>query len=103
MDLITLLRSFRVGPFAIFDFAISYLIVYLLSPYLYRMGVKLSRKQFLWLTLPFSILVHILFGSMTPLTKMFLNPHGDYWVKILVIFMIFMAIWGKVVKGTRPF
>lgn len=29
--------------------------------------------------------------------KMFLDPHGAYWVKIVVIFMIFMAIRGKVV------
>ena len=92
MDLIILLRTFRVGPFAVFDFAISYLVVYLLAPYFYRMGLKLSREQFLWLTLPFSILVHVLFGKMTPLTEMFLDLHGSYWVKILVIFMIFMAI-----------
>lgn len=101
MDLITFLRSFRVGPFAIFDFAILYLIVYLLAPYLYRMGLKLSRAQLLWLTLPFSILVHILFGKMTPLTKMFLDPHGSYWVKILVVFLIFMAIRSRVVKESR--
>lgn len=98
MDLINLLRTFRVGPFAVFDFAISYLLVYLLAPYLYRMGLKLSRKQFLWLTLPFSILVHIMFGRMTPLTEMFLDRHGSYWIKILVIFMIVMAIRSKVVK-----
>lgn len=101
MDIITLLRSFRIGPFAVFDFAISYLIVYLLAPYLYRMGLRLSREQFLWLTLPFSILVHVLFGKMTPLTEMFLDLHGGYWVKILIIFMIFMAIRGKISKGTR--
>lgn len=95
MDFIVLLRTFRVGPFAVFDFAISYLIVYLLAPYLYKLGLKLSRKQFLWLTLPFSILIHILFGKMTPLTEMFLDRHGAYWVKILVIFMIFMAIRSK--------
>lgn len=95
MDIITFLRSFRVGPFAIFDFAISYLIVYLLAPFLHKRGLKLSRAQLLWLTLPFSVLVHVLFGKMTPLTEMFLDLHGGYWVKILIVFMIFMAIRGK--------
>lgn len=102
MDIITFLRSFRIGPFAVFDFAISYLFVYLVAPYLYKLGIKLSREQFLWLTLPFSVFVHILFGRITPLTKMFLDPHGAYWVKILLIFMILMAIRNKIMKAIRP-
>lgn len=91
MDFITYLRTFRVGPFAIFDFAASYLLVYLLAPLLQKLGLKLSREQMLWLTLPVSILVHLIFQTYTPLTKMFLDPYGSYWVKALVAFMLVMA------------
>lgn len=91
MILITYLRTFRIGPFAIFDFAASYLLVYLLAPFLQKLGLKLSREQILWLTLPVSILVHLVFQTHTPLTKMFLDPYGSYWVKALVAFMLVMA------------
>ncbi len=105
MDFITLLRSYRIGPFAIFDFAASYLLVYLLAPYFHRLGLKLSRGQLLWLTLPFSVLVHILFGRFTPLTKMFVDLHGGYGVKALILLMIFMAVWRRKGKtqGTQSF
>ena len=95
MEIISFLRSFRIGPFAIFDFAISYLAVYLIAPYLFKIGLKLSREQLLWLTLPISILVHIIFGVMTPLTTMFLDPYGGYLVKILILFMLGMAFFRR--------
>ena len=95
MEIISFLRSFRSGPFAIFDFAISYLFVYLISPYLFKIGLKLSREQLLWLTLPVSILVHIIFGIDTPLTIMFLDPYGGYLVKISILFMIAMAFFRR--------
>lgn len=91
MTLLIFLRSFRVGPFAVFDFAISYLLVYLLAPWLQKKGLRLNRAQQLWLTLPVSVLVHIAFGSMTPLTKMALDPSGSYAVKALLVFMVYMA------------
>lgn len=91
MEIITFLRSFRVGPFAIFDFAISYLFMYLIAPYVKKIGINLNRKQLLWLTLPISIGVHIIFNAMTPFTKMFLDPYGSYWVKAIIIFMLYMA------------
>ncbi|MCX6733303.1 MAG: hypothetical protein NTX63_00650 [Candidatus Peregrinibacteria bacterium] len=95
MNIITFLRSFRIGPFAIFDFAVSFLAVYFLAPYLQKMGLKLSRVQMLWLTIPVSILVHILVGSQTPLTKMFIDPSGGYIVKLVFVLMVFMGFWSK--------
>lgn len=95
MNIISYLRAFRIGPFAIFDFAASYLLVYFLAPYLQKLGLKLSRAQMLWLTLPFSVVVHLLFGLSTPLTEMTLDLHGSYWVKILLVAMIVMAFKKK--------
>ncbi len=95
MNIITFLRSFRVGPFAIFDFAASFLAVYFLAPYLQKMGLKLSRVQMMWFVVPVSILVHILVGSQTPLTKMFIDPSGGYIVKVVFVLMVFMGFWSK--------
>lgn len=95
MNIVTFLRSFRVGPFAIFDFAASFLAVYFLAPYLQKMGLKLSRVQMMWFVVPASILVHILVGSQTPLTKMFIDPSGGYIVKVMFVLMVFMGFWSK--------
>ena len=90
------LRQFKLGPFAIFDFAISYLIIYLVSPFLVKLSKKLnfpiSKAQWLWLVIPFSVATHILSGEMTPLTKMFVNLKGDIVVKVLVVLMLYMGL-----------
>ncbi|MDH5533063.1 MAG: hypothetical protein OEX81_01410 [Candidatus Pacebacteria bacterium] len=90
------LRSFKIGPFAVFDFAISYLIVYLIAPLLVKISKKIkfpiSKTQWLWLVVPFSVLSHIISGEMTPLTKMFINRDGDILVKVIVLFMLYMGI-----------
>lgn len=90
------LRQYKIGPFAIFDFVISYLIVYLISPILVKLSKKLgfpiSKVQWLWLVLPVSILTHIAVGNITPLTSMFIEPNKFYLVKITVIFMIYMGL-----------
>ncbi len=91
MDTIDFLRSFRIGPFAIFDFALTYLIAYLLGPHLKKMGIPLSREQFLYLILPLSVVVHLLFKQDTPLTEMTLDPRG-YWLwKGLLLAMLILA------------
>ncbi len=95
MEILDYLRSFRIGPFAIFDFTLAYGFVYFIAPYLQKMGLRLSRAQMLWLTLPVSIMVHVAVGSMTPFTKMFLDPYGSYWVKAVIVFMVFMALRKK--------
>lgn len=94
-NFIEFLRSFRIGPFAVFDFAVSYLVIYLIWPFLTRHGLPLSRTQAMWLVLPVSVVVHVLVGQITPLTEMVLDPHGHYLVKLLMIFMIGMAIYSR--------
>ncbi len=89
MTTIDYLRQFRIGEFAIFDFAASFLGMLLLSPLLSRLAKKFGwivpRQNWVFLTIPVSILVHLLTGNMTPLTKEFLDPNGFYLVKLIVI------------------
>lgn len=92
MNFIEVLRSYRIGPFAIFDFAATYLVAYLVGPYLKKIGIPISREQFMYLVLPISILVHLVFKVETPLTKMVLATN-DYFVwKGILILMIILAI-----------
>ncbi len=103
MELIPFLRQFRIGPFAIFDFVASYIGVYLLSPSLIKLfnklGIKTTKAVWLWLTLPISVLVHVLVSNYTPLTKMVLTTQGDLIPKLIVLVMLFMGL--KDVKKIR--
>jgi len=93
---ITYLRQFKVGPFAIFDIVASYLGIYLLAPLLSRLllliGLKADRSTWMWLTLPLAILFHLIFKQNTPLSKMVLDPTGNWLVKIVILFMLVMGI-----------
>lgn len=90
MITIEYLRTFRIGQFAIFDFAISYLAVFILSPLLVKY-IGLSKIRWLWLVLPASILIHALIGKFTPLTKLALDPQGGYVLKAILILMLYLA------------
>lgn len=102
MDIISLLRQFRIGPFAVFDFAISYLGLYLLSPLIIKFfsifNITVTKANIMWLVLPASILIHIAIGRYTPLTKMFLNTSDYYLLKILVIYMLYAGLKGILFK-----
>lgn len=65
MSIIDTLRSVRIGPFAIFDFAMSFLGAYLIAPYL-----KIDRRAALLLIVPIGVLVHELVGRRTVLNKL---------------------------------
>ena len=79
------LRSFRVHDFAVFDFAASFVAMYLIGKHFNK------PEAFLYATVPLSVLVHYLTGRKTPLTQMVVGP-GFYLVKILVIALTFMAL-----------
>ena len=89
MDWITYLRTFRAGPFAIFDFVASYAGIYLLAPVLIWLfkffGINTTRATWLWLTLPASVLIHLAVGKITPLTAMAIDP-SDYWILKIYLF-----------------
>lgn len=100
---ITYLRQFRIGEYAIFDFAVSFLAVYLLAPLLSKLFLKLRinipKYNWLILTVPISILVHLLVGKITPMTKNFLDLNGHYILKIVIIGLLVLGLRGiKIVK-----
>ena len=95
---IEFLRQFRFGGYAIFDFGVSFLGIYLLSAFLSKIFLKIKvfvpKQNWLFLTLPVSIIFHILVGSMTPMTKYFIDINGHYFLKILILVLTFLGVRG---------
>ena len=93
---IEFLRSFKLIDYAIFDFVASFLGIYLLSPILTKLfsiiKLKVTRKSWLLLTIPVSILVHYLVGNITPMTEDFLNLNAHYVLKGIIILMTYLGI-----------
>ncbi len=93
---IEFLRSFKLIDYAIFDFVASFLGIYLLSPILTKLfsiiKLKVTRKSWLLLTIPVSILVHYLVGNITPMTEDFLNLNAHYFLKGIIILMTYLGI-----------
>jgi len=103
MTTIEFLRQFRIGGYAIFDFAVSFLGIYLLSPLLskgfLKLRVKVPKWNWLFLTLPISILIHVLVWNITPMTKNFLDLNGHYILKTVILVSLFFGIKGmKIIK-----
>ena len=101
---IEFLRQFRVGGYAIFDFAVAFLGIYFLSSLLSKIFLKLRisipKKNWLFLTLPIGIVVHLMIGNLTPMTKNFIDPHGHYFLKIMILVLFILGIKGvRVVKN----
>lgn len=96
MDVIGILRQFKIGSFTIFDTGTAYLGVFLLAPLLTKLFSKLhlyiSRTAWLWLTLPISVIFHLVFRQHTPFMKMLLDPNGFYIAKIILLFMLYMGL-----------
>lgn len=96
MDTITFLRQFRLGSYAIFDIVVSFVGIYILSPLLSKLFLKLkiriSRRSLLYFTLPLGILVHLLVGTITPMTKDFLDLQGNYILKIFIIALFMLGM-----------
>lgn len=92
------LRQFRIGGYAIFDFAVSYLGIYLLAPTLSKLflkiGLKIQRKNWMFLMLPVSIVIHLFFGAMTQMTQDFLDPQGHFFIKIIVLGSLGLGLRG---------
>lgn len=104
MNQIDYLRQFRVGNFAVFDFVASFLGMLVLSPLLShlckRVGVHVPKRNWVILTLPIGVLAHILVGNITPLTKDFLDLHGHYAAKIVIVACVIFGVAG--IRWTRP-
>jgi hypothetical protein len=97
MNTITYLRQFRIGGIAIFDLIASYIGIYFLTPFLSKiakkLGLDIGRKEWLWLTIPIGVIIHLLARQQTALNEMLLNS-GNYPLKIVLIFMIYIGLRG---------
>lgn len=85
MSLLSSLRSFRVGQFAVFDFAGSFVGAYLIARHF-----NWDVARTLWLVLPLSVLAHALTQQDTPLTRMALEP-GHLEVKLLLLLCLYKS------------
>lgn len=98
MTPIEYLRHFRIFDYAIFDFAASFLGIFLIAPLLSKLFLKIRvdipKYNWLYLTLPISILVHILVGEITPMTAEFLDINGHYILKIVIFVLLVLGLRG---------
>ena len=103
---IDFLRQFRFGGYAIFDFAVAFLGIFLLSPLLSKIFKKLRvdipKQNWLFLTLPIGIFVHLLVGKMTPMTQNFINIHDHYILKAVILGLLILGLKGiKIIKKSN--
>jgi len=97
-------RQFRFGGYAIFDFAVAFLGIYLLSPLLSKIFKKFNldipKQNWLFLTLPIGIFIHLLVGKITPLTQNFIDTHDHYIIKAIILGLLIPGIRNiKIKKG----
>jgi len=100
---IEFLRQFRLGEYAIFDLLISFFGIFLLSPLLSKLFLKIRInvpiQSWLFFTLPLGIVFHLIFGTMTPMTKYFLDMSGHYSLKVIILILLLLGLKGvKIVK-----
>ncbi len=105
MNFIEVLRQPRLDEYAIFDLVTAFLGIYLLSPLLSKLflkiHIKIPKKNWLFLTLPIGILFHVAIGQMTIMTKNFLNPYTHYLLKTSVLILFLLGLRGIKVKKQK--
>ena len=83
------LRSYRIGSFAIFDFASSFIGAWVVAPYLSKW---VTRTQVLWLVIPAGVAVHIVTGIKTPLNKMVIGPGSNVLAQAAIAVMVYKGL-----------
>jgi hypothetical protein len=90
------IRQFRIGPYSIFDFAVSYLGVYFLAPLFSKacskIHLNISRSGWMWLTLPLSVVFHLIFRQQTAFMKGLISPQHYFIEAIVLLFMLYMGL-----------
>ncbi len=92
------LRQFRIGPFTIFDTVSAYLGILLLAPLLVFLFSKINFKipvvSWVWLTMPLSVLFHVLFRQTTPIITILSNPgQPQFYITLLaLLIMVYMGL-----------
>ena len=89
-------RVVRIGPFSALDLVGGYVLIFLIAPYLSKLfayfGMKFTRLDWLFLTLPIALLAHLVTGFSTPFTEMFLSP--DLLLpKLLILLMLILGLY----------
>ena len=91
-----MLREYRIGPFTIFDTVLAYLGILIISPLLIKLfslvHLKITLASWLWLTMPLSVIFHLVFSQDTPLIKVLLNSNNSYIAWAVILFMTFMGL-----------
>jgi uncharacterized membrane protein len=97
------LRQFRFLGYAIFDLIATFLVIYLLAPGLskifLKIGIRIPKLNWIYLALPLGILTHLLVGKITPMTHDFIDLQGHYFLKILILILLFLGLKG--IKRTK--
>lgn len=90
------LRSFRLGGYAIFDFAISFIGMAIIAPLLTKgvrkLGIEIPFCSWMLLVIPIAVLSHLLAGTDTRLTRQVLDPNGFYLQKAIVLICLIIAL-----------
>jgi hypothetical protein len=100
------LRQFRFLGYAIFDFAVVFIGMYLLAPLLSKAFLKIRidipKINWLFLALPIGIFVHLLIGRITPMTRDFINIHDYYILKLIIICLLILGLRGiKIISKSK--
>ncbi len=106
MNYLEFLRQFKLAGYAIFDLAVSFIGIYFLSPLLskWSLKIKLSVPKINWvfLTLPIGLLVHFLVGTQTPMLKDFIDLHGHYVLKLVILISLVLGLRNiKIVRNPK--
>jgi len=98
MEIIDSLRQYHIGNYAVFDFVLAFLGMYLLAPLLSKgfrkFGLVVPEKNWIFLTLPISVGAHLLVGNITTMTRDFLDPDSYYLLKIVILILFILGIRG---------
>ena len=97
MNTLEFLRQLRILDYAVFDLVASILGMWLLSPMLSKLFLKIKvnipKKSWIIWALPIGIIVHLMVNAMTPMTVRFIDPSGHYILKIIIIFLTVIGFW----------
>ncbi len=96
-DFLVWVRQYRIGPFTMFDTFGTYIIVFLIAPWLSKLfaklGITITRSEWMALALPVALAFHLVYKINTPFTKMFLDPH-NYLAKVVILAMVVFGLKG---------
>jgi hypothetical protein len=103
MITIEFLRQFRFGGYAIFDLTLAFLGMYLISSLLSKIFLKfriyIPKINWIFLTLPIGIIVHLIVGTKTLMVQNFFDINNYYILKIVILISLILGLRGiKIIK-----